>query len=370
VIIAAVMLHRVALAVGVMGFTAAGCSDNGSARLPDPPVPASDRDGDGVADADDNCPDVANADQADDDRDGVGNACGTASKVTCPAPGALPEARAYRDYVIDGTQLVHGEVTQWSWAVDGGSCDELFVREGKPATFTVKDASGPQLTFQPGASGDYNVRMTAMLASGETASCTLPVHVAGVGLRVELCWDDTGTSSLDLHLHAPHTTTPWYPINHSDACDFAAPAPDWGYAASPLSECENGPGGEDWRAVGACKNPRLDLDNWLDVSRPENIYVDVPEDGATYRAMASYSVGVGARTPITNVYCQGHLVASFGRGPEIVPGFDTPSDGSTWRVADITTHVDASGVTRCDVAALHPPGQSTGFDVRKNVISF
>jgi hypothetical protein len=367
---AAVMLHRVALAVGVLGFTAAGCSNDGSARLPDPAVPASDRDGDGVADADDNCPDVANADQADDDRDGVGNACGTASKVTCPAPGALPEARAYRDYVIDGTQLVHGEVTQWSWAVDGGSCDELFVREGKPATFTVKDASGPQLTFQPGASGDYNVRMTAMLASGETASCTLPVHVAGVGLRVELCWDDTGTSSLDLHLHAPHTTTPWYPINHSDACDFAAPAPDWGYAASPLSECENGPGGEDWRAVGACKNPRLDLDNWLDVSRPENIYVDVPEDGATYRAMASYSVGVGARTPITNVYCQGHLVASFGRGPEIVPGFDTPSDGSTWRVADITTHVDASGVTRCDVAALHPPGQSTGFDVRKNVISF
>lgn len=376
-----------------MGFAAAGCGGNTSARLPDPPVdaspdgtppvdappdgtppvPPSDRDGDGVADTDDNCPDVANADQADDDHNGVGNACGTASNVTCPAPGALPEARAYRDYVVDGTPFVHGEVAQWSWAVDGGSCDELFVHEGKPPTFTVKEASGSQLTFQPGASGDYNVRMTAMLTTGETASCTFPVHVAGLGLRVELCWDDTGTSSLDLHLHAPHTTTPWYPITESNdrgVCDFAARAPNWGYAASPLSECENGPGGEDWRLAGACKNPRLDLDNWLDVSLPENIYVDLPEDGATYRAMASYEVGLGARTPIANVYCQGHLVASFGRAPETVPGFDTPGDGSTWRVADITTHVDAAGVTSCDVAALHPPGQTTGFDVRKNVISY
>jgi hypothetical protein len=353
-----------------MGFATAGCGDNAGLQRLDPPVLPSDRDGDGLADTDDNCPDVANADQADDDHDGAGNACSAASKVTCPAPGALAEARAYRDYVVDGTQFVHGEVAEWSWTINGGACDELFVGEGKPPTFTVRQASGSQLTFQPGASGDYNVHMTAMLATGETASCTFPVHVAGVGLRVELCWDDTGTSSLDLHLHAPHTTTPWYPVSHSDACDFAAPTPDWGYAASPLSECEDGPGGEGWRAVGACKNPRLDLDNWLDLGLPENIYVDLPEDGATYRAMASYSVGVGARTPIANVYCQGRLVASFGRAPDIVPGFDTPSDDSTWRVADITTHVDASGVTSCDVAALHPPGQTTGFDVRKSIISY
>jgi hypothetical protein len=36
---------------------------------------ATDRDGDGIPDASDNCPDNANSDQADSDKDGVGNAC-------------------------------------------------------------------------------------------------------------------------------------------------------------------------------------------------------------------------------------------------------------------------------------------------------
>ena len=36
---------------------------------------ATDRDGDGIPDASDNCPDTANSDQADSDKDGIGNAC-------------------------------------------------------------------------------------------------------------------------------------------------------------------------------------------------------------------------------------------------------------------------------------------------------
>jgi len=42
---------------------------------PPPPPPASDRDGDGVADDDDNCPDLPNADQADEDFDRAGDGC-------------------------------------------------------------------------------------------------------------------------------------------------------------------------------------------------------------------------------------------------------------------------------------------------------
>lgn len=46
---------------------------NGKARPR--PGPEGDRDGDDVADTADNCPDNANRDQADDDQDGIGNAC-------------------------------------------------------------------------------------------------------------------------------------------------------------------------------------------------------------------------------------------------------------------------------------------------------
>jgi len=49
--------------------------------VPDEP---SDRDGDGIADADDNCPDVGNPDQADTDTDGVGDACDVCVDVANP----------------------------------------------------------------------------------------------------------------------------------------------------------------------------------------------------------------------------------------------------------------------------------------------
>jgi hypothetical protein len=39
-----------------------------------------DTDGDGISNGMDNCPDVANADQSDSDRDGVGDACDTATQ--------------------------------------------------------------------------------------------------------------------------------------------------------------------------------------------------------------------------------------------------------------------------------------------------
>ena len=44
-----------------------------------PQQPTADSDGDGIADVQDNCPQVANPDQADADHNGIGDACETAS---------------------------------------------------------------------------------------------------------------------------------------------------------------------------------------------------------------------------------------------------------------------------------------------------
>lgn len=83
-----------------------GAADNRSPARADfvvapPPPPANpDRDGDGVPDATDNCPDVANSDQADSDKDGVGNAC-----EVLP-PGNVPPKPGETSVV----QIVSGEV--------------------------------------------------------------------------------------------------------------------------------------------------------------------------------------------------------------------------------------------------------------------
>ncbi len=53
--------------------------------FPDTTTPT-DIDGDGVADANDNCPEIANADQADADGDGVGDACDEAAPIDTTPP--------------------------------------------------------------------------------------------------------------------------------------------------------------------------------------------------------------------------------------------------------------------------------------------
>jgi hypothetical protein len=63
-------------------------------------VPPADTDGDGVADASDNCPDVSNADQADADDDGTGDACAPTPE---PSGSDKPPAAAAQSC---GLQLV------------------------------------------------------------------------------------------------------------------------------------------------------------------------------------------------------------------------------------------------------------------------
>jgi hypothetical protein len=62
---------------------------------PPPPAPPPDKDKDGIPDFQDNCPDVANPDQADIDRDGIGSACDE-SEVPPPPPPPVPPPFTYK----------------------------------------------------------------------------------------------------------------------------------------------------------------------------------------------------------------------------------------------------------------------------------
>ena len=236
----------------------------------------------------------------------------------------------------------------------------------------------------PRLSGDYTVTLELVTLEGTRLSCSWVVHVLGPGLRVEMCYPESETEDLDLFLHRPGSTTPWYPWDRTaavpllDSCGWhnceaiirGAPARvDWGYAPSPLSQCREGPLGPRWERLGFCTNPRLDIDNNLTeggTGLPENINIDAPRDGETFRVMIQNWTG-GLTRPLVNIYCDGRRVATYGRAPDIVPHFEgNPGDeqiGAMWRVVDVTTRVSETGALRCEMAAVHPPGSTSGYDV-------
>ncbi len=302
--------------------------------------------------------------------------CG--GELTCPDPTQIPDAQPFTSYQLDGTQWYSGAATGWSWTVEGGPCDAVLGDQ-----FTINGANTATPTLEFTLSGDYTVTMTVQTPNGPQ-SCTFIVHVTGPGLRVELCWEGTGSRDLDLHLLREDLGADWCDLDNDCYymnCKATSPwdMGTWGYADGPLNLCEGGPEGVPsfggcalfpnyWSCRGSCANPRLDIDNISTPGLPENVNVDAPADGETFRIMTHYYGGSGEAYPVVNIYCDGHRVATYGQAPGQVTGFDTSGTscgGNTWRVADVTTSVQG-GVTTCTVDALHPPGQSSGFYIRSN----
>ena len=304
--------------------------------------------------------------------------------LSCPGPGDLPEGSPFVDYVIDGSAFYSGAVTSWTWEVSGGPCDQLFVSNGQNPSFTLSGANTSQLTFRPTLSGDYTVHVTIVAADGTVYECTFIVHVAGPGLRVELCWDTTPSTDIDLHLHRPGTTTRWFALpngsNNTDDCYYSNckassffSVANWGYANSPIAECAGGPEGAQWQNLGYCRNPRLDIDNISLTAVPENINVDIPENNGTYRVMVHYYSGSVATHPLVNIYCGGYLQGTYGAAPDVLTGFNSGSgynSGLMWRVVDVTPAVVGGMTTGCTLNPLHPPGQTSGYWLTNNDSSY
>lgn len=288
--------------------------------------------------------------------------------ISCPDPSKIPDGQPFTTYQLDGTQYFSDTVDSWSWTVEGGGCDALL---GNSFTLNGADTATPTIDFT--LSGDYTVTMTVDTQWG-VFSCSFIIHVMQLGMRVELCWEGTGTRDLDLHLLREDLNATW--CDNAFDCYFATckaqPSSgillDWGYANTPLSSCEGGPEGSLWQSIGGCRNPRLDIDNVNKTGVPENINVDNPNHGDIFRVMVHHYHGSGEPHPLVNVYCDGYRVATYGQAPSLVTGFDlggSGCNGHTWRVADILTSVQG-GVTTCTVNALHPPGQTSGYHIREH----
>jgi hypothetical protein len=309
--------------------------------------------------------------------------------MSCPDEGdaRVPDGEPLKSYLLRGSEFYPGHARSWRWQIDGGPCDRF---SSGPPSFVLSGASSENATFLPRLSGDYTVTLTVVTERGTRLSCKWAVHVYGPGLRVEMCYPESETEDLDLFVKQPGHHTPWYPPNvtayfpsidqcgwHNCEATVRGRDPNtgeplqraiWGYVSGPLSECAGGPEGGAWRALGFCPNPRLDIDNNLFDAKgvPENINLDAPHDGETFRIMVQNFTGKLAH-PLVNVYCSGLRVATYGQAPDALSSFQGTSGkdgiGAMWRVADVTVHTgDAGGIT-CDATLLHHPGASSGYDV-------
>ena len=300
----------------------------------------------------------------------------------CPAPGdpRIPDGTPFADYELRGGEFYTGDAIGWNWSIVGGPCDDIV--PGR-RSFDLTGATSENATFTPRLSGSYTVTMRVTTVDG-FFECTWVIHVIGPGLRIEMCYPESMTQDLDLLAMHTRFSDNWYPFGGNAfspnfrACSWwnceaslrgAPERTDWAYPNTDISECEGGPQGDQWRALGYCANPRLDIDNNLveGVGLPENINVDNPNNRDQFRVMVQNFSGTIAR-PIVNIYCGGRRAATFGAAPDTVPVFTGASGsfsvGAMWRVADVRVVVDEDGVTTdCEVTPIHPPGASSGYRV-------
>ncbi len=273
--------------------------------------------------------------------------------LSCPSEDF---ARPLRDYALDAASILD---------LDEVAIESVRWTINSPANSSTVAADNPTAAatnIYLDVSGDYQIGLQVETDKG-TLGCSWVVHVAGAGLRVEMRWNTFGSVDMDLHLHRSGSTTNFCT---DDDCYYAncrntGAGRPWGYPPSPGSECGS---------TGTCVNPRLDIDN-ISSNVPENINIDNPNHGDSFRIMSHMFSGSRTTNPIISVYCGGRLRAVLGEPPDQIDMTQSSSGcrGHSWRVADVTMIVDAdTGFTDCNVDVLT---SATGdWDLRLNSTAY
>jgi len=325
-------------------------------------------------------PVAESCDGADNDCNGAPDdgIAGCTSDLSCPGRQSASPLSVYE---LRGSDIYAPVTSSWRWTID---CPPGVSPCPSPADPTAKDTS---IYFIQ--SGTYSARVDLTTSAGDARSCAWLIVVGAGGLRVELTWDTqgdgNGNTDLDVHLHrrsiAPGAAAGETRFFTDDDCSFINCKASsyrfgdvrtrWGLAdTSDTSRCSDAPHGEGalWSALGACFNPRLDIDvigcnpsntdpNAPGSCVPENINIDEPPIGEPFRIMVNYFSAhsyAGDTHPTVNVYCNGELRAAFGPDPLVTlrNGSEYYEMNDTWLVADVVFVRDGCDRTQCRVQPI------------------
>ena len=226
---------------------------------------------------------------------GTDGSCPVANIVVREGDEVLPQTVLHLSGL--GSSATAGAISSYEWSVvqPGGSVSNF-----SPSPYVG------EVTFEANIVGEYIFRLNVRDTMG-TVSCSAAEYTVVVtsddALHVELLWDtpgdinqsDTGGdqiyfsvgSDVDLHFLHPKAYGQYF---------------DWSY------DCYWDNVSPEWGIFSPSDNPRLDRDD-TDGAGPENLNVNVPEQGVRYQVGVHYwnDWGYGASNTTVRVYIYGVL---------------------------------------------------------------